>query len=68
MNNRELDYLEKDVIKTISRYSVYSVLQVKNVYLRVNSFDKTIAVLKTGVSKAVSLDDAIEFINKQKKT
>ena len=43
---KELDILEREVLKAIERCSVFSISEIKSVYAQCNSFDKTIEILR----------------------
>ncbi len=43
---KELDILEREVLKAIERCSVFTISEIKMVYDACNSFDKTIKILK----------------------
>lgn len=60
---KELDYLENNIIKTISRSFAFTFNEVKNVYEIVQSFDKTIEILKYAASNRISLQTIIELKN-----
>lgn len=58
---KDLDILEKEILKSIERCSVYSIKEITYVYEQYNSFDKTIKILKHAVSRACSLEQSIRF-------
>ena len=57
-----LDFLEKNLIKTLTMCSVYTALEVKYIYENTKSWDKTIRVLKTADSNAMSVRKALEMV------
>lgn len=58
----ELDYLEKNLLKTISDCSVFGMAIVTGVYKKTKSYDKTIRVLKYAVENAVDINTAYEKV------
>lgn len=56
----DLNILERNVILAISNCSIYSVVEVRAVYEKVLSFDRTVEVLKYAASRALTLDFALE--------
>jgi len=54
----ELDFLERNMIKTLTVCSVYDYKSIEYVYLKTKSFDKTIACLKLAQA-GIKVDDAI---------
>lgn len=59
----ELDVLEKEVIKAITKCSEFDILTVKYVYNQTKSFDKTILVLKTSVEHNMRVSTVLSFEN-----
>ena len=58
----ELDILEKEIIKAITKCSVFDVLTVKNTYLQTKSFDLTIKALKTSQENNIRVSTAISQV------
>ena len=61
-NMEELDILEKEIIKAITKCSVFDVLTVKNTYLQTKSFDLTIKALKTSQENNIRVSTAISQV------
>lgn len=61
----ELDILEKNIIASISKCSVFTFSQVESVYRKLRSFDKTIEVLKLVVSGVTVDDEFLRLINRR---
>tara|TARA_R110000851_G_scaffold68979_1_gene154695 strand:- start:927 stop:1112 length:186 start_codon:yes stop_codon:yes gene_type:complete len=59
----ELDYLEKNILRTITNSSVFEFKVVKYVYDKKKSFDKTIEVLKYANERAISINEALILID-----
>ena len=57
---KELDILEKEILKAIDKCSVFEIRIIRQVYERCNSFDKTISVLKYSVEHAISIEQSME--------
>jgi len=58
----ELDILEKNVLKAICISSVFQFSEIKWVYERCKSFDKTIKVLKLSSERHIPLSDALDWL------
>lgn len=61
---KELDILEREVLKSIERCSVFSITEIRMVYEHCNSFDKTIEILKSAVETKTELTVLLNAYNK----
>jgi hypothetical protein len=59
----DLDFLEKQLLSTLSRCSIFSYSEIEFVYRKVNSFDKTIAVLKLAASGMLLKNAILDFMS-----
>jgi hypothetical protein len=62
----DLDFLEKNIIKTLSICSKFTFNEIEYVYKETKSFDKTILCLKLSAS-GISLNNAILQVIKNEK-
>ncbi|MBX9886663.1 MAG: hypothetical protein K2Y30_01860 [Flavobacteriaceae bacterium] len=58
MEEKELDFMEKRLISTLSVCSIFTFSQIEYVYRKTKSFDKTILCLKLS-SSGIPLSDSI---------
>lgn len=59
----ELDILERNIIASIAKCSVFTFGEVENVYRKLKSFDKTIEALKLSASGVRVNDGFFRSIN-----
>ncbi|OXB01735.1 hypothetical protein B0A75_04650 [Flavobacterium oncorhynchi] len=57
-----LDFLEKELLSTLAKCSIFSYSEIKLVYEKVKSIDKTIAVLKLSASGFTLKYAILEFL------
>ena len=57
---KDLNVLEKEILKAIFRCSIFEISDIRLVYEKCNSFDKTISVLEYSVRHAISVEQSIE--------
>jgi len=58
----ELNNLQLELLKTITRCSIYPFETVKYVYSKTNSYDKTIEVLKCALQLSVPVGDVMQIL------
>lgn len=56
---KDLDLLEKNILKAIEQSSVFSITEIRFVYEKCESFDTTINILKNAANKKISLNDSL---------
>lgn len=59
----ELDILERNIVASIAKCSVFTFSQVESVYRKSRSFDKTIEILKLVVSGVPVDNEILRLIN-----
>jgi len=60
--SKEFDVMEHEVLKAITMCSVYTLNDVKIVYIECQSFDKTIKVINYAIEYAISLRLALNYL------
>lgn len=56
---KDLDILEINILKAIENSSVFNIKEIRMVYERCLSFDKTVSILKKAISHEMSIEQAI---------
>lgn len=62
MENIELDFLENNIIKTLTYCSRYTFNEIKPIFFKTKSFDTTIEILKYAEKHTIPLEKALNVV------